>query len=186
MEVSPDGLAVAYIANEDGLRKLHLLDSQSRTEVGRASHIDAGVITALRWRPTGHELGFSLASARTPGDTYSINLETRNWSAGPSARPADWTLLNSRNRNSSTGNPSTAVRSPASCIRRRRGFTGPRPVIIDIHGGPESQFRPSYVGVRNYYVNELGVALIFPNVRAQRVTARLFSIWITDSSAKIP
>ena len=32
-----------------------------------------------RWRPTGHELGFSLSSAGTPGDTYSNNLDTKQF-----------------------------------------------------------------------------------------------------------
>jgi dipeptidyl aminopeptidase/acylaminoacyl peptidase len=44
-------------------------------------------------------------------------------------------------------------------------FTGKRPVIIDIHGGPESQYRPVFLGRLNYFIQELGVALIEPNVR---------------------
>jgi dipeptidyl aminopeptidase/acylaminoacyl peptidase len=44
-------------------------------------------------------------------------------------------------------------------------FTGPRPVIINIHGGPEGQTQPSFLGRNNYYLNELGAAIIFPNVR---------------------
>jgi dipeptidyl aminopeptidase/acylaminoacyl peptidase len=38
-------------------------------------------------------------------------------------------------------------------------------VIVNIHGGPESQFRPGFMGRQNYYINELGCAMIFPNVR---------------------
>ena len=38
-------------------------------------------------------------------------------------------------------------------------------MLIDIHGGPEGQFRPTFVGRLNYVINELGIALIFPNVR---------------------
>lgn len=44
-------------------------------------------------------------------------------------------------------------------------FPGKRPVIIDIHGGPESQFRPWFIGNNNYYLQELGAAIIFPNIR---------------------
>jgi dipeptidyl aminopeptidase/acylaminoacyl peptidase len=36
---------------------------------------------------------------------------------------------------------------------------------VDIHGGPEGQFRPGFLGRKNYFLNELGVALVFPNVR---------------------
>jgi dipeptidyl aminopeptidase/acylaminoacyl peptidase len=44
-------------------------------------------------------------------------------------------------------------------------FTGKRPVIINIHGGPEGQSRPGFLGRSNYFLNELGVAVIYPNVR---------------------
>lgn len=44
-------------------------------------------------------------------------------------------------------------------------FQGKRPVIISIHGGPEGQSRPAFLGRSNYYLNELGVAIIYPNVR---------------------
>jgi len=44
-------------------------------------------------------------------------------------------------------------------------FTGKRPVVIDIHGGPEAQFQPYFQGQTNYYMNELGIALICPNIR---------------------
>src|SRR5262249_2668410 len=46
-----------------------------------------------------------------------------------------------------------------------RKFPGPRPVLIDIHGGPEGQFRPRFLGRLNYLIDELGLALVFPNVR---------------------
>jgi dipeptidyl aminopeptidase/acylaminoacyl peptidase len=45
-------------------------------------------------------------------------------------------------------------------------FTGPRPVMINVHGGPErEQARPTWIGRSNYFLNELGVAIIYPNFR---------------------
>ena len=44
-------------------------------------------------------------------------------------------------------------------------FTGRRPVVINIHGGPEAQARPGFLGRNNYLLDELGVAILFPNVR---------------------
>jgi dipeptidyl aminopeptidase/acylaminoacyl peptidase len=44
-------------------------------------------------------------------------------------------------------------------------FPGPRPLIMNIHGGPESQARPNFLGRNNYLLNELGMALFYPNVR---------------------
>ena len=46
-----------------------------------------------------------------------------------------------------------------------REFPGKRPVIISIHGGPESLARPGFRGRANFWINERGYALIYPNVR---------------------
>jgi dipeptidyl aminopeptidase/acylaminoacyl peptidase len=53
-------------------------------------------------------------------------------------------------------------------------FTGKRPVIINIHGGPEGQSTPTFLGANNYYLNELGVAIIFPNVRGSTGYGKTF------------
>ena len=53
-------------------------------------------------------------------------------------------------------------------------FAGPRPVIVNIHGGPEGQSRPSFLGRTNYYVSELGVAMIYPNVRGSTGYGKTF------------
>lgn len=34
-------------------------------------------------------------------------------------------------------------------------FSGKRPVLIDIHGGPEGQSRADFLGLENDYVNEM-------------------------------
>ena len=46
-----------------------------------------------------------------------------------------------------------------------RRFPGRRPLIVNIHGGPESQSRPGFLGRNNYLINELGIAIFYPNVR---------------------
>jgi dipeptidyl aminopeptidase/acylaminoacyl peptidase len=53
-------------------------------------------------------------------------------------------------------------------------FTGKRPVIINIHGGPEGQSRPSFLGRTNYFLNEQGVAVIYPNVRGSTGYGKTF------------
>jgi len=53
-------------------------------------------------------------------------------------------------------------------------FSGKRPVMIDIHGGPEGQFRPEFLGRDNYYINELGIAIIYTNVRGSSGYGKTF------------
>ncbi|MGB6356798.1 MAG: alpha/beta fold hydrolase, partial [Steroidobacteraceae bacterium] len=42
---------------------------------------------------------------------------------------------------------------------------GPHPVLIVLHGGPESQFRPGFDPWLQFVINELGFAVVAPNVR---------------------
>jgi dipeptidyl aminopeptidase/acylaminoacyl peptidase len=119
----------------------------------------------LRWHNNGRDLGFTFSSARSPSDVYSIDVE-----AGTLTR---WTF-------SETGGLNAAEFSEPELIRWKsfdgltitgflylppKRFPGPRPVIVNIHGGPEGQSQPAFLGRNNYYLNELGIALIYPNVR---------------------
>jgi dipeptidyl aminopeptidase/acylaminoacyl peptidase len=54
-------------------------------------------------------------------------------------------------------------------------FSGPRPVIINIHGGPEGQSRPNFLARNNYFINELGCAIIFPNIRGSTGYGKSFT-----------
>jgi dipeptidyl aminopeptidase/acylaminoacyl peptidase len=53
-------------------------------------------------------------------------------------------------------------------------FTGKRPVLISIHGGPESQARPVFQARNNYFLNEMGVAIVYPNVRGSAGYGKTF------------
>ena len=47
-------------------------------------------------------------------------------------------------------------------------------MVVSIHGGPEGQARPIFQACWNYYINELGVALVVPNVRGSTGYGRTF------------
>jgi hypothetical protein len=64
-------------------------------------------------------------------------------------------------------------------------FSGKRAVIVEIHGGAGVQDRPDFLGRDNYFLSELGIALIFPNVGARPATEKHFSHPTTDTSAKV-
>jgi len=44
-------------------------------------------------------------------------------------------------------------------------FKPPYPVLIICHGGPASQYRPNFSPITQYYIIELGIAVIAPNIR---------------------
>ncbi|HMO64326.1 MAG TPA: prolyl oligopeptidase family serine peptidase, partial [Verrucomicrobiota bacterium] len=173
-DLSPDGRTVAYTANEAGASVLHLLDLRT----GRARpvpRLPSGVVGGLTWHPDGRELGFTLSAARSPGDAYSFDARR-----GTLTR---WT-------DSETGGLDAARFAEPELIRTRsfdglevsgflyrpdpQKFPGPRPVLVSIHGGPEAQSRPGFLGRWNFLMDELGIALLYPNVRGSAGFGKTF------------
>lgn len=172
-ELSPDGSKIAFVVNEDGVGRLRILDVSSGKELP-APALPTGLISGLEWHPSGSELGFNLSSARTATDVYSLNVangtierwtfsETGglNTSRFPEAELIKWKSFDGRMISG------FLYRPPSS-------FKGKRPVIVSIHGGPEGQARPGFLGRSGYYVNELGIAYILPNIRGSSGYGKTF------------
>jgi dipeptidyl aminopeptidase/acylaminoacyl peptidase len=132
------------------------------------------VIGGLRWHPNGRELGFTLSSARSPADVYSIEIET--------GKLERWTFSETGGLNPESFSEPELIRWKSFDGRMISGFlyqpparfARPRPVMIKIHGGPEAQYRPGFLGADNYFLNELGVAIIQPNVRGSAGYGKTF------------
>lgn len=172
-DLTKDGKHIAFVTNEDGTSVLHLLETATKQEKPLPK-LPVGQVYGVTWHRNNEDLGFTLMSARSTADVYSLNIRTN--------KVERWT-------ESETGGLNTANFSNAKLVRWKSfdgrtisgflypppaKFKGKRPVIIDIHGGPEAQFRPSFLGRYNYYLNELGVALLFPNVRGSTGYGKTF------------
>jgi dipeptidyl aminopeptidase/acylaminoacyl peptidase len=172
-DLSPDGRTIAYVTNEDGADVLHMLDVASGAEKP-APRLPLGTVGGLEWHNNSRELGFTVASARSPSDVYSLDLVT-----GVVQR---WTESETGGLNPQEFSEPELVRWKSFDGRTISGFlyrpparfAGKRPVIVDIHGGPEGQAQPDFQGRDNYLVSELGVALIFPNVRGSSGYGKTF------------
>jgi dipeptidyl aminopeptidase/acylaminoacyl peptidase len=166
-DVTPDGRTIAVVTNEDGIGRLRLIDAASG-EARLVSGLPAGVVGSLEWHENGEELGLSLSSARSPSDMYSVDAAT--------AKVERWTESETGGLNAANFAEPELVRWESFDGRTISGFlykpeakfAGRRPVVINIHGGPESQFKPSFLGRNNFYLDELGVAILYPNVRGSR------------------
>jgi dipeptidyl aminopeptidase/acylaminoacyl peptidase len=177
--LSPDGRRLAYVRNEDGLSVLAVVDTASHQEV-RLPALPAGVIgagagsNAIHWNRSGTEIAFSLTSVNSPPDVYSIQLDT--------AKLERWTQSETGGIDASRFRPPQIIKWKSFDGRMISGFlyrpplsfTGRRPVIINIHGGPEGQSRPMYLGRNGYLVEEKGIALIYPNVRGSTGYGKTF------------
>jgi dipeptidyl aminopeptidase/acylaminoacyl peptidase len=59
-------------------------------------------------------------------------------------------------------------------LYRPRGVPSPMPVIVSVHGGPESQERPGFNGVFQYFIQR-GFAVLAPNVRGSTGYGRSYT-----------
>jgi dipeptidyl aminopeptidase/acylaminoacyl peptidase len=174
-DLSHDGKRVAFVTNENGLRVLRHFRTDRKLMLREPKNLPTGVIQDLLWHGDGPELAFSVTNAREPGDVYSLNVDTgklERWTDSETAVPtadfpqADLVKWKSYDAKTITG---FLYRPPAK-------FTGKRPVLVVIHGGPEGQSQPIFLGRQNYFLNELGIALIYPNVRGSTGYGKSFTL----------
>jgi dipeptidyl aminopeptidase/acylaminoacyl peptidase len=173
-ELSPNGKTIAYISNEDGVGVLHLTDAKSGKEL-KAPKLPLGIPSGLEWHENNQDLGFNFVSARSPNDAYSVDVKT--------LKVERWT-------ESETGglDPQQFVEPELVKFKSFDGlqisafvyrpnpkkYPGKRPVIVSIHGGPEGQSRPIFQARINYYLNELGIAVVYPSVRGSTGYGKTF------------
>jgi dipeptidyl aminopeptidase/acylaminoacyl peptidase len=164
-KLSPDGKLIGLIANQDGLTVLHLIDARTGSDIHLVNFPVGYVFGALCWHKNGRYLGFSMDSVRSPADAYALDTKTlavERWTYSEKGTVNTDSFVEPKlvRWKSFDGLPlSGFLYSPPA------KFSGKRPVIIDIHGGPEGQFQPYFQGRDNFYMNELGVAMLHPNIR---------------------
>jgi dipeptidyl aminopeptidase/acylaminoacyl peptidase len=187
--ISNKAKRIAFTTNEEGSSVLRFLDLETGKELPRPALL-TGEISGLRWKggsddaddsadgnekEVGNEIAFNLTSARSPGEVYSMNIvapKVTRWTNGSSANlnPMDFVEPKLVQWKSFDGlKISGFIYQPDA-----KNFQGKRPVIINIHGGPEGQARPGFIARNNYMVNELGIAIIFPNVRGSTGFGKTF------------
>ncbi|HTC51481.1 MAG TPA: alpha/beta fold hydrolase [Steroidobacteraceae bacterium] len=165
LALSEDGKTLAFFTNENGSSKLYLLDT-AKGAMRAVANLPAGIIDSVSFHRNNRDLGLSLHSAKSPGDAYSVDVN--------SGKVERWTYSETSGLNAANFPEPRLVswksfdgRSISGWLYRPdpNKFAGRRPVIVDIHGGPEGQARPDFMGRNNYLLNELGVAYVLPNVR---------------------
>jgi dipeptidyl aminopeptidase/acylaminoacyl peptidase len=172
--LSPDGRTLAVVTNEGGVGALRLYDARSRRRLPRPA-LPAGGVSRPIWHDNSRDLAVSVDSATSPGDAYSIDVRDNRvtrWTESRvpgldasrfrSAERIEWTSFDGRTIGGFITRPAPT-------------FTGRRPVIVAIHGGPEAQARPGFLGRWNYLIDALGVALIEPNVRGSTGYGKTFA-----------
>jgi dipeptidyl aminopeptidase/acylaminoacyl peptidase len=172
--MSRDGALVAVQANVDGRDELRFIDGKTLKELPQPK-LPPGSVISAQFHPKARDLAFSIDSAKGPSQLYSLDTstgKTEQWTrayAPPEVDMASFPDQQIVRWKSFDGQVISGLLStpPAK-------FTGKRPVMVLIHGGPEGQATAGFLNRSNYYLNELGIVLIQPNVRGSSGYGKTF------------
>jgi dipeptidyl aminopeptidase/acylaminoacyl peptidase len=171
---SRDGRWLAFITNEDGISTLRVLGTADHRPLTLPA-LPVGVVGGLEFSPEGGQLALSINTATSPSDVYVIDLAA--------ARLTRWTQSEVGGLDTAAFVAPTLVRfesfdglSIPAFYYRPAGVKADEkvPVLINIHGGPESQAHPTFNPSIQYLLRELKVAVLVPNVRGSSGYGKTF------------
>jgi dipeptidyl aminopeptidase/acylaminoacyl peptidase len=171
--LSEDKKSIVFITNEAGLNKMYLMNAVDKT-YSAVKNIPIGLIGSANFTKDKQALFFTQSTAQSASDVYKLILKTgviQRWTESElgEMQTSDMSVPKFIEWKSFDNLKISGFYYPAAAK-----FTGKRPVIINIHGGPEGQSMASFLGSNNYYTNEMGVAVIFPNVRGSSGFGKTF------------
>ena len=163
-DLSEDQKSIVFTSNEAGLNKMYLMNTATKfyTEV---KGLPIGLISNPRFTKDNKNIFFNQSTAQTASDIYQLEISSgmvARWTESElgEMQPSEMSVPKFIEWKSFDDLAVSGLYYPAS-----PKFKGKRPVIIMIHGGPEGQSMASFLGGNNFYTSEMGVSLIYPNVR---------------------
>ncbi|OFI35356.1 TetR family transcriptional regulator [Alteromonas lipolytica] len=168
--LSDDGKRGAFTVNEDGMLNLYLLDPTS-FKYKKVTGLPVGLVGSLSFSPDNKKLGFTVNTAKSPSDSFVMEFSSKMpLKQGEITR---WTYSEVGGLDTNQFIEPELVRFnsfdglsvPAFVYKPQTSKNEKIPVIISIHGGPEAQFRPQFIGTFQLWMKKLGAAVIAPNVR---------------------
>lgn len=165
--LSNDGKFLAFSTNENGTSKLYIMDTKT-FKYAEPKNLPKGEVGGIAFSPDSKKFAFTLNSSFSPGDVYVYSIKEQKaerWTYSEvgglnTSNFIEPVLITYPTYDSVNGKP----RMIPAYYYKPRG-KGPFPVVINFHGGPEGQFRPGFASYFQFLLNELGIAVIAPNVR---------------------
>jgi dipeptidyl aminopeptidase/acylaminoacyl peptidase len=162
--MSDDKSKIAFVTNEAGESQLYLLETLDN-KYKPAPGLPQGIYSGVTFHHDNTHLAISINSARSATDVFVLDVNSGNTERWTESELGGM-VANQLSIPSLIKWKSFDGREISGFYYRAASkFTGKRPVVINIHGGPEGQSRPIFIGAANYFLNEMGVAILFPNVR---------------------
>jgi dipeptidyl aminopeptidase/acylaminoacyl peptidase len=170
--LSDDGKRGAFVTNEEGVSRLYLLNTRTGTFT-LVNNSPLGIISGLKFNPDNRRIAMSISTAQSPSDVFVLNLGRNPRSAKTLVR---WTysevggletrsFIQPKLFHYPTFDKVGDKQREVPAFIYRPDSKAPAPVIIYVHGGPESQYRPAFSSTFQMWVAELGAAVIAPNIR---------------------
>lgn len=172
-DLAPDGKQLAFVTNENGLSKLYVL-STATNKFAPVESIPTGVIFGVNWSADSRSIGFTFNSFNSSSDVFEYNTATKQLSRWTESELGGMDVSTLQSPELVTWKSFDGKMISGYLYKASSKFPGKRPVIINIHGGPEGQSRPTFIARSNYFLNELGVSIIYPNVRGSSGYGKTF------------
>lgn len=169
--LSNDGRWLAFTANENGIGALYLHDLK-RDRRRKVDELPVGQVGGLSFKDDSRHLGMTVSPADAATDAYVYDIrndELVRWTDSEVGGLDTSTFVTAElvtypTFDAVNGKPRQIpafVYKPEGKPRDDNGH----PVVVYIHGGPESQYTPSFSSTFQFLINELEVAVVAPNVR---------------------
>ena len=172
---SADGTTLAFTANRDGYSRLMIWAVGSGAPVPVST--PDGVIGGLTWSNRGDKLAFTLSSSSLNSDVWLYHLRdgtlgrvTHSSTCGVAESSFVEAMLFRYKFIRRSRGPRLPLYTQAAGEAGRQPF----PLLLYLHGGPESQFRPGFSPLIQYLVR-LGFAVLAPNFRGSTGYGRRYT-----------
>lgn len=159
-KVAPDGNTAVVAMNEDGVSTAMVVTFDGSTEPVDLQ-LPAGVVDGFSWAPDGSRVVFGFSTVERPSVIMAARPDGTVETVAQAVSDAPKTFVAQLVRYTSFD----GLEIPAFFFKPEGD--GPFPVLVDIHGGPESQRRLNYApsGPVLQYLTSLGMAVLTLNVR---------------------
>ena len=160
-----------YVEVRDrGYTKLVILDAATLAPVAMPLPADADHVVAGRPTPDGRFVTIGVSTPKAPRANYVWDWEKRTLTqwllpSSPEVDLSTFVAAQAVSYPAQDGTPIPAfLRVPKGCAPDEDPGADPCPVIVDFHGGPESQARPGFSLYKQLLV-DAGYIVFEPNVR---------------------
>jgi dipeptidyl aminopeptidase/acylaminoacyl peptidase len=163
-ELSHDGTKMVFSINQRGMSQVFVMDTTTKVK-RQVPNLPVGVLSLGPWNAKDTEFAVTISTAQSSSDVFSIDANSLALTRWTESEMGGLVPSELRNAELVEWKSFDGKAISGFLYQPPKRFAGKRPVIINIHGGPEGQSRPVFLGRNNYFLNELGCAILFPNVR---------------------